>query len=166
MRIVLYEEARKRSRVGDSPSASRTTPAGRQGNRRGRRDRRGFHPFGEAVEANREARRNRCFEKQAASRSQTSSRRKTKTTIVENPSGWTKSSRLQNRSLDLWASSGDNRQNFSGFLSPVPCLEDSSPHEVDLPETRAVRARECDEAAQQRWREREWPRIKRGHASR
>jgi len=28
------------------------------------------------------------------------------------------------------------------------------------------RARECDEAAQQRWREREWPRIKRGHASR
>ena len=27
-------------------------------------------------------------------------------------------------------------------------------------------ARECDEAAQQRWRERDWPRIKRGHASR
>jgi transposase len=28
------------------------------------------------------------------------------------------------------------------------------------------RARECDEAAQQRWREREWPRIKRGRALR
>lgn len=28
------------------------------------------------------------------------------------------------------------------------------------------RARECDEADQQRWREREWPRIKRGRASR
>jgi transposase len=28
------------------------------------------------------------------------------------------------------------------------------------------RARECDEASQQRWREKEWPRIKRGHASR
>ncbi|MGD0519120.1 MAG: winged helix-turn-helix domain-containing protein [Thermoguttaceae bacterium] len=28
------------------------------------------------------------------------------------------------------------------------------------------RARECDEAAQQRWRERDWPRIKRGRARR
>jgi transposase len=28
------------------------------------------------------------------------------------------------------------------------------------------RARECDEAVQQRWREREWPRIKRGRPSR
>ena len=138
MRIVLHEKARKRSRVGDSPSASGTTPAGRQGNRRGRRDCRGFHLFGEAVEADRDSRRNGCFEKQAASRPQTSSRRETKTTVVENPSGWTKRSRLQNRSLDLWTSSGDNRQNFSGFLSPVPRLEDSAPHEVDLPKTRAA----------------------------
>jgi len=28
------------------------------------------------------------------------------------------------------------------------------------------RARECDEAAQQRWRERDWPRIKRGRENR
>lgn len=138
MRIVLYEKARKRSRVGDSPSASRTTPAGRQGNRRGRRDCRGFHLFCEAVEADCEGRRLGCLEGQASSRSQAPSRRETKTTIVKNPSGWTATSRLQNRSLDLWTSGGDNRQNFSGFLSPVSRLEDSSQLELDLPEARAA----------------------------
>jgi transposase len=139
MRIVLYEKARKRSRVGDSPSACGTTPAGRQGNRRGRRDCWGFHPFGEAVEAGREARRNGCVEKQTASRPPTPSRRETKTTAVGNSSSRSKASGLQNRSLDLRTSSGDNRQSFSGFLSPLPRLENSATHEVDLPKARAAR---------------------------
>jgi transposase len=40
--------------------------------------------------------------------------------------------------LDLWTSGGDNRQNFSGFLSPVSRLEDSPRLELDLPEARAA----------------------------
>jgi transposase len=139
MRISLYEKAWKRGRVGDSPSASGTTPAGRQGNRRGRRDCGRVHLFGEAVEAGRGAKRNGCFEKQAASRPQTSSRRETKTTVVGHSSGRAKASRLQNRSLDLWTRGGNNCQNVSSFLSPVPCLENSAAHEVDLPEARAAR---------------------------
>lgn len=138
MRIVLYEKARKRSRVGDSPSASGTTLAGRQGNRRGRRDCRSVRLFGKTLEAGHEAWRIGCFEKQASSRPQSSSRRETKTTVVRNSSSRAKTSWLQNRSLDLRKSGGDNCQNISGFLSPLPCLEDSAPYEVDLPETRAA----------------------------
>ena len=74
----------------------------------------------------------------APSRPQTSSRRKTKTTVVKNPSGRAATCRLQNRSLDLRTCGGDDRQNFSGFLSPLSRLEDSPRLEVDLPEARAA----------------------------
>jgi transposase len=140
MRILLHEKARKRSRVGNSPSASGTTPAGRQGNRRGRRDCSGFHLFGEAVEAARGARRHGCIEKQAASWPQTSSRRETKATVVGNPSSRAATSRLQGRPLDMWPPGSNHRQNISGFLPPVARLENPARHEVDLSETRAARA--------------------------
>lgn len=67
MRTVVYAKARKRSRVGNSPSACRATPAGRQEYRRGNGNRGDVRVFGKTLEASPETRRHGGIESQTAS---------------------------------------------------------------------------------------------------
>jgi transposase len=140
MRIVVNEDARKRSRVGNSPSASGTTAIGRQENRRGDGHCKSFRVFGEALEASSEGRRHGCLESQASSWSHAPFEHPGETKVGETPRGGTAQGRFPQRALDLCARCGGNRQTVSSFVPPVARLEDSPPCRLDLPETRAAGA--------------------------
>ena len=141
MRIVVYEKARKRSRVGNSPSACGTTPAERQDNRRGDGNCESFRVFGEALEASPEGRRHGGIESQASSRPQAPFERRPKTEVVETPRGGTAKGRLSQRALDLFTCRGGNRQEVSSVLPPVSRVEDSPQPRLDQPEARAAGTR-------------------------
>src|ERR1035437_587714 len=138
MRIVVYEKARKRSRVGNSPSACWTTPAGRQDNRRSDGNCRGFQVFGKTLEASPEKRRHGGVKSQTASGAQAPIERCSKTEVAEIPRSGTAKGWLPQRSLDLYASRGSRCQAISGSLPSMPRLEDSPRPWLDQSETRAA----------------------------
>jgi len=138
MRTMMYETERKRSRVGDSPSAGMEVTVGRQENRRGSQDPGRFQRFRGTMEARREKRRSEGIESQTASRTETASESETEAPVVEDPLGRTAESGLSYRPLDLSTGSRGNRQEVPREVPPGSRVEDSPGVRLDTPEARAT----------------------------